>query len=107
MAVLPSAHSSAARAALREIIAGYGPARRRMDRAQGRLPCPDHQARGPAHAAPCIHYRSPRRRGAAGMSRKSPRTPNPRTTMRYDRARASLDRHVTYIVATHIAGAAQ
>ncbi len=26
--------------------------------------------------------------------------------MRYDRARASLDRHATYIVAAHLAGAA-
>ena len=32
---------------------------------------------------------------------------DPRTTMRYDRARTSLDRHATYIVATHIAGAAR
>jgi Phage integrase family/Phage integrase, N-terminal SAM-like domain len=31
---------------------------------------------------------------------------DPRTTMRYDRARTSLDRHATYIVATYIAGAA-
>jgi integrase/recombinase XerD len=31
----------------------------------------------------------------------------PRTTMRYDRARASLDRHATYIVATYVAGAAR
>ena len=30
---------------------------------------------------------------------------DPRTTMRYDRARRSLDRHATYIVATFIAGA--
>jgi hypothetical protein len=29
----------------------------------------------------------------------------PRTTMRYDRARVSLDRHATYIVSTYIAGA--
>src|SRR6266704_3198124 len=29
---------------------------------------------------------------------------DPRTTMRYDRARGSLDRHATYIVATFIAG---
>ena len=28
---------------------------------------------------------------------------DPRTTMRYDRARASLDRHATYIVATYTA----
>ena len=29
---------------------------------------------------------------------------DPRTTMRYDRARASLDRHATYIVAAYVAG---
>jgi hypothetical protein len=32
---------------------------------------------------------------------------DPRTTMRYDRARATLDRHATYIVAAYIAGAAR
>jgi integrase len=32
---------------------------------------------------------------------------DPRTTMRYDRARTSLDRHATYIIATYIAGAAR
>jgi integrase/recombinase XerD len=32
---------------------------------------------------------------------------DPRTTMRYDRARVSLDRHATYIVAAFIAGAAR
>ena len=32
---------------------------------------------------------------------------DPRTTMRYDRARTSLDRHATYIVAAYIAGAAR
>jgi integrase/recombinase XerD len=32
---------------------------------------------------------------------------DPRTTMRHDRARTSLDRHATYIVAAHIAGAAR
>ena len=31
----------------------------------------------------------------------------PRTTMRYDRARTSLDRHATYIVAAFVAGAAR
>jgi integrase len=30
---------------------------------------------------------------------------DPRTTMRYDRARGNLDRHATYIVSTFIAGA--
>jgi integrase/recombinase XerD len=32
---------------------------------------------------------------------------DPRTTMRYDRARVSLDGHATYIVATFLAGAAR
>ena len=32
---------------------------------------------------------------------------DPRTTMRYNRARVSLDRHATYIVSTLIAGAAR
>ena len=32
---------------------------------------------------------------------------DPRTTLRYDRARVSLDRHATYIVAAYIAGAAR
>jgi site-specific recombinase XerD len=32
---------------------------------------------------------------------------DPRTTMRYDRARASLDRRATYIVAAYVAGAAR
>ena len=31
----------------------------------------------------------------------------PRTIMRYDRARHSLDRHATYIVAAFLAGAAR
>ena len=32
---------------------------------------------------------------------------DPPTTMRYDRARGSLDRHATYIVAAYLAGAAR
>jgi integrase/recombinase XerD len=32
---------------------------------------------------------------------------DPRTTMRYDQARTSLDRHATYIVAAYVAGAAR
>jgi hypothetical protein len=32
---------------------------------------------------------------------------DPRTTMRYDRGRVSLDRHATYIVATFVASAAR
>ncbi len=32
---------------------------------------------------------------------------DPRTTMRYDRATGTLDRHATYIVAAYVAGAAR
>jgi integrase/recombinase XerD len=32
---------------------------------------------------------------------------DPRTTMRYERARTFLDRHATYIVAAYVAGAAR
>jgi len=32
---------------------------------------------------------------------------DPRTTIQYDRARGSLDRHATYIVAAYVAGAAR
>jgi len=32
---------------------------------------------------------------------------DPRTTMRYDRGRQSLDRHATFIVATFVAGASR
>ncbi|HZA76122.1 MAG TPA: tyrosine-type recombinase/integrase [Acidimicrobiales bacterium] len=32
---------------------------------------------------------------------------DPRTTMRYDRARVSLDRHATHIVATFLVGASR
>ena len=32
---------------------------------------------------------------------------DPRTTIRYDRARGGLDRHATYIVAAYVAGAAR
>jgi hypothetical protein len=32
---------------------------------------------------------------------------DPRTTIRYDRARSSLDRHATYIVAAYLAGVAR
>jgi hypothetical protein len=41
------------------------------------------------------------------MCKKPPATPTPATTMRYDRARVSLDRHATYIVATFLAGASR
>jgi integrase/recombinase XerD len=47
------------------------------------------------------------RRSAAARRAGSCVARRPRTTMRYDRARVSLDRHATYIVAAYIAGAAR
>jgi integrase/recombinase XerD len=54
------------------------------------------------HVAAAVDAGVPRRdvQEAAGHA-------DPRTTMRYDRARVSLDRHATYIVATFLAGAAR
>jgi len=37
------------------------------------------------------------------MCRSPPGTLNPRTTMRYDRARNNLDRHPNYILAAYMA----
>ena len=87
--------------------AAAGPARRRADRPQGRAPRRDHQARRPAHAQTRVHHR----RADAGVPlrdvQEAASHADPRTTMRYDRARGSLDRHATYIVAAYIAGAAR
>jgi hypothetical protein len=44
---------------------------------------------------------------APGVSKLASPDADPRTTMRYDRARGSLDRHATYIVAAYVAGAAR
>jgi integrase/recombinase XerD len=62
------------------------------------------------HAAARLHYSRTRRRSAAARcpgSRLARGPADPRTTMRYDRARGSLDRHATYIVAAYLAGAAR
>ena len=67
----------------------------------------DRQADRPPHAAPRLHHRRPRCRGAAPRRARGRLPRRPRTTMRYDRARVSLDRHATYIVSTYIAGAAR
>jgi uncharacterized membrane protein YphA (DoxX/SURF4 family) len=48
-----------------------------------------------------------RRLGTYATCKEAASHADPRTTMRYDRARTSLDRHATYIVATYIAGAAR
>jgi integrase/recombinase XerD len=54
-----------------------------------------------------LHHRRPRRRRPATRRQDAASHADPRTTMRYDRARHGLDRHDTYIVSTFVAGAAR
>ena len=69
-------------------------------------PCRDRQADRSAHASPCLHYRLRSMRACRLRDvQEAASHADPRTTMRYDRARMSLDRHATYMVATFIAGA--
>ena len=51
--------------------------------------------------------RRPRRRGPAPGRAGSRLTRRPAHDVRYDRARGTLDRHATYIVAAYLAGAAR
>ena len=61
----------------------------------------------PAHAQTCVHYG----RTSAGVPlrdvQEAASHADPRTAIRYDRARGSLDRHATYSVAANVAGAAR
>jgi integrase/recombinase XerD len=73
-----------------------------------RPPRRDHQAR--RARAPSGIRSSPRRFDAGVPSRdvqEAASHDDPRTTMRYDQARSSLDRHATYIVAAYITGEAR
>ncbi len=84
-----------------------GPARRLAYRAPPRPQGGDHQAGRAAHAPARAHHRGPRRGRPARDVQKAASHADPRTTMRYDRGRVSLDRHATYIVAAFSAGAAR
>jgi integrase/recombinase XerD len=81
------------------------PARRRQDRPPDYPPRRDRQARRASYAPARVHHQF------AGVPlrdvQEAASHADPRTTMRYDRARASLDRHATYIVAAYVAGAAR
>jgi len=92
---------------LRPGRAAAGPARRRPGRPPSGQPGRGHQAGRAAHFAARVHHRRPRRRGSAAQCPRSASHADPRTTMRYDQARGSLDRHATYIVAAYLAGAAR
>jgi len=84
-----------------------GPARHRADRPQDRPPSRNRQGRHAPHAETCVHHRG----AGCGVPlrdvQEAASHADPRTTMRYDRARGSLDRHATYIVAAYVAGAAR
>ena len=84
-----------------------GPARSRSDHPPGRPPRRPGQEDRASHAAPRLHHRRPRRRRPLRDVQEAASHADPHTTIRYDRARVSLDRHATYIVAAYIAGAAR
>jgi integrase/recombinase XerD len=61
----------------------------------------------PPHAAARVHHRQLDAGVPLRDVHEAASHADPRTTMRYDRARGSLDRHATYIVAAYVAGAAR
>ena len=67
----------------------------------------DRQGRHAPHAQARVHHRRAGRRVPLRDVQEAASHADPRTTMRYDRARGSLDRHATYIVAAYVAGAAR
>jgi integrase/recombinase XerD len=82
-----------------------GPARRHPTppttrRHRWRAPAADAPAHAPAHLR---HHHARRRRGPSRRTNRRPPRPDPRTTMRYDRARKHLDRHPNYILASYMA----
>jgi integrase/recombinase XerD len=81
--------------------------RRREDRPQDRSPRRNRQIRHAPHAEACVHHRRAGCRVPLRDVQEAASHADPRTTMRYDRARGSLDRHATYIVAAYVAGAAR
>jgi len=77
---------------------------RRADRPPHRAPRRDRQDR---HAATLRHAFTTAALDAGVPLRdvqEAASHADPRTTMRYDRARGSLDRHAIYIVAAYVAG---
>ena len=89
--------------------AAAGPARGRAGRPPHRPPRRDRQDRHPAHAASYFHHCGASLDAGVPLRdvQEAASHADPRTTMRYDRGRGSLDRHATYIVAAYVAGAAR
>jgi integrase len=67
---------------------------------RGRDPYP---ADASAHASPYVRHHHARRRVSLRDVQIAARHADPRTTMRYDRARKNLDRHANYILAAYMA----
>jgi integrase/recombinase XerD len=68
----------------------------------------DLKARGSSYTPPRLHHRCPNDAGVPLRDvQEATSHADPRTTMRYDRGRVSLDRHATYVVAAYVAGAAR
>jgi integrase/recombinase XerD len=88
---------------------------RRLDRhgagrivRRGRTRGRDHQEGQPSHAQTRVHHRGASDAGVPLRdAQEAASHSDPRTTMRYDRARGSLDRPATYVVAGYVAGAAR
>jgi integrase/recombinase XerD len=84
------------------------PSHRRSDRAPYRPTGGDRQAGGTAHTLRDAFITAALDAGVPLRDVQEVAIhADPRTTMRYDRARVSLDRHATYIVATFLAGASR
>jgi len=67
------------------------------------------QADQPAQPQAFLHHRRPSFDAGDALRdvQEAASHADPRTTMRYDRGRGSLDRHATYIVSTFLAGASR
>ena len=77
------------------------------DRPAGRPPGADHQASRAPHIASRVYTAALDAEVPLRDVQEARSHAECRTTMRYDRARTSLDRHATYIVAPYVAGAAR
>ncbi len=85
-----SANAARARSSS-EPTAAPRPSRRQPDRASRRPPSRHRQAGRPSHAAPHVHNRRARRRVPLRDVQEAASHAEPRTAMRYDRARVTLD----------------
>ena len=84
-----------------------GPARRRQGRPQGRPPSGHRQDRDAPPAQARVHHRVKGTGVPLRDVQEAASHADPRTTMRPEQTRGSLDRHATYMAAAYVAGAAR